>query len=304
MSTQRFISTSFWDDRWIQNLDPSEKLVYIYLLSNPLTNIAGVYKIENRRISFDTGFTEDIIKLTLDKFEAAGKVYRIDEYIAIPTWPKHQRWDKSPKIKNGIIAILRALEKKYLDKLVAIGYKFDLKIVYDTLSIPYTYGSSYSDLDSDLDSDQNSNSEKETEAAPPVVENPLPVPKPQKPEGKPKKPPLREREPANDMERVEKAYFQNWDALYSQGWVKTAEPVVNWNQTRKLLKTHFEKLKAEQIIQAIHSGMKDDWIMNGGYSLGVMLSASVLNRLINAGSAAPGGGAGGKKSLSGLVSIF
>ena len=98
---------------------------------------------------------------------------------------------------------------------------------------------------------------------------------------KPKKLPLREREPVNDMERVEKAYWTNWDLLFSQKRVKTPDPVVNWGQTRKLLKTHFEKLKPEQIIQAVNNGMKDDWIMKGGYSLGMILSASVLNRLIN-----------------------
>jgi hypothetical protein len=104
----------------------------------------------------------------------------------------------------------------------------------------------------------------------------------QKPNKKPKKPPLREREPVNDMERVEKAYLQNWDALYSQRKVKTPDPIVNWNQTRSLLKKHFEKLKPDQIIQALKNGTTDDFVLKGGYSLGTMLSAAVLNRLINA----------------------
>jgi hypothetical protein len=98
----------------------------------------------------------------------------------------------------------------------------------------------------------------------------------------PKKPFIRKREPENDYERVERAYLQNWDVLYGQGKVKTTDPVVNWKQTRAMLKTHFNKLKPEQIIQAIANGMKDDWVINNGYSLGIILSASVLNRLINA----------------------
>ena len=74
MATQRYISTSFWDDEWIQELDPSEKLLYLYLMTNPLTNIAGVYKLSIRRISFDTGFTEDIVKNILERFEKDKKV--------------------------------------------------------------------------------------------------------------------------------------------------------------------------------------------------------------------------------------
>jgi hypothetical protein len=121
-------------------------------------------------------------------------------------------------------------------------------------------------------------SKEDTEAAPPAfLENPLPL----KSE-KAKKAPLREREPLNDMERVEKAYLLNWDTLYSQRRVETPNPIVNWSQTRKQLKTHFEKIKPEQIIQAINNGLNDEWTLDKGYSLAIMLSASVLNRLINA----------------------
>jgi hypothetical protein len=122
-----------------------------------------------------------------------------------------------------------------------------------------------------------------SEAAPPGVSENPPSSKPEKA----KKAPLREREPANDMELVEKAYLLNWDSLYTQGKVKAINPVVNWNQTRKLLKTHFENLTAEIIIQAINNGMNDDWVLNTGYSLGTMLSASVLNRLINGNGSGP-----------------
>jgi hypothetical protein len=126
-------------------------------------------------------------------------------------------------------------------------------------------------------------SKEDTEAAPPAFpENPLPS----KPE-KAKKAPLRERDPVNDMERVEKAYLLNWDSLYAQGKVKAINPVVNWNQTRKLLKTHFETLDVALIIQAVNNALNDDWVLNAGYSLGIMLSATVLNRLINGNGSAP-----------------
>jgi hypothetical protein len=120
-------------------------------------------------------------------------------------------------------------------------------------------------------------SKEDTEASPPVVSETSTTSKSEKA----KKAPLREREPANDMERVEKAYLINWDGLYFQGRVKAINPVVNWNQTRKLLKTHFETFSAELIIQAINNGLKDEWVLNTGYSLGTMLSASVLNKLMN-----------------------
>jgi hypothetical protein len=122
-----------------------------------------------------------------------------------------------------------------------------------------------------------------SEAAPPAFSENPPPPKSEKAE----KAPLREREPVNDMERVEKAYLLNWDSLYAQGKVKAINPVVNWNQTRKMLKNHFENLTAELIIQGLNNGLNDDWVVNAGYSLGMMLSASVLNRLINGNGPGP-----------------
>ena len=124
MATQRYISTSFWDDDWIQTLDPSEKLLYLYFMTCPLTNIAGVYKITPRRVSFDTGFTLDTINHIMQKFEKAGKAYRKDEYVILPNWPKHQHWQEREGIKKGIDAVLKSLPDDILAFLIEVGYQY------------------------------------------------------------------------------------------------------------------------------------------------------------------------------------
>ena len=163
MSTQRYISTSFWDDEWVQTLNLMEKGLYLYFLSNTLTNIAGIYKISDRRILFDTGLSDNKFKEMFDKFEKAGKAYRHDEYIIIPKWPKHQKWETHSKIKVGIEAILKNLPSELLAFVKTIGYTYPI----DTLSIGYDsqffsesdqkYPSNYSDSDSDIDSDSDMN---------------------------------------------------------------------------------------------------------------------------------------------------
>ena len=35
MAKQRYINTKFWRDSYIEDLDPIEKLLFLYLLSNP-----------------------------------------------------------------------------------------------------------------------------------------------------------------------------------------------------------------------------------------------------------------------------
>jgi len=114
--------------------------------------------------------------------------------------------------------------------------------------------------------------------------------------------PLRDREPKNEYEKVEKVYLQNWDTLYSENKVKTPNPVMNLGGIRSTLDTRFKSLSPEIIIQAINNGMKDKWIIENGYSLGMMLSANILNRLINGGESIPRENS--KRTLSGLSSTF
>jgi hypothetical protein len=154
MATQRYISTSFWDDGWVQSIDPSEKLLYLYLMTNPLTNIAGIYKITDKRIHDDTGFNVDMIKKLLKRFAEAGKAYRSGEYIIIPSWPKHQKWRQKATINTGIQKIIAELPKYIRDMALKVGYQYPINKV----PLSYMYSPSYlnSDLNSDLDLNLNS----------------------------------------------------------------------------------------------------------------------------------------------------
>jgi hypothetical protein len=147
MATNRYISTGFWDDEWVQTLNPDEKLMYLYLLTNTLTNIAGVYKITIRRIVFDVGLDEARVSEILEKFQKDKKAYYYNGYIILPAWPQHQKADTRSKIKDGIDAILKELPKNIISYMVSIGYRYHID--------GYAYESNYSDSDSDSDSDLN-----------------------------------------------------------------------------------------------------------------------------------------------------
>lgn len=170
MATQRYISTSFWDDPWVHSISPTDKLVYLHLLTNTLTNIAGVYKLSIDRIAYDTGLKPANIKETLNTFIEHKKTFIFDEYIILPNWPKHQKWDGKPKIYAGIMAVLKELPDNLILFLNSINYTFPVdkiiterelvipdktEIPNDKVSIPYPYGTNYSDSDSDRDIDIN-----------------------------------------------------------------------------------------------------------------------------------------------------
>lgn len=148
-SKQRYISTSFWDDRWVSGLRPTDKLLYLYLLTNTLTNIAGVYKLTERRISFDTGLDIDMVREGIDTFQEAGKAYLHGEYMVIPAWPQHQKWESRSRIRAGIEAILSELSPEVKKYMISIGYRYPI----NGIGKGYVYESNYLESESESESD-------------------------------------------------------------------------------------------------------------------------------------------------------
>lgn len=162
MAKQRYISTSIWDDDWfVEELTKQEKLFYFYLLTNEHTNIAGIYKISVRRIAQESGFAKKEILSILKHFEKAKKVYYRQEYLIMPNWPKHQKWETSTQIHKGLRAILiREVPDSVLEAITTdtIPYLYPI----DTLSkgiqwveVSYQYPPIHKDLDSDLNLDSD-----------------------------------------------------------------------------------------------------------------------------------------------------
>jgi hypothetical protein len=98
------------------NLTPTEKLLFLYLLTNPLTNICGVYELPVRRIVFDTGIEEKDAMEILNKLEASGKVIYQNGWIGMKNWIRHQNL-KNSKIRQGIHYELRSAPRDLVDKL-------------------------------------------------------------------------------------------------------------------------------------------------------------------------------------------
>lgn len=159
MSSNRYISTSFYDDAWVSELDPSEKFMYLYLITNALTNIAGVYKITKKRISFDTGFNIDTVSHILNRFEEVGKACLCNEYMIIPSFPKNQSLNEN--MKKGLIDIVSKLPEEVIIRMDELDYSFDISAFlpkdepFESLSNPSNY--------SNLNSNTNSNLNLDTE---------------------------------------------------------------------------------------------------------------------------------------------
>ncbi len=97
MKKLRSVNTNFWSDPFIESLTPSEKLIYLYLITNEKTNMLGVYEVSIRKMSFDTGIDKGTIEKALKGFETIGKVKYINNFIILTKYLKHQSFNLNMK---------------------------------------------------------------------------------------------------------------------------------------------------------------------------------------------------------------
>ena len=96
MSKNRYVNTKFWSDNYISELDPLERYLFLYFLTNEHTNIAGIYELPMKTMAFETGLDKEMLEKMLLRFD--GKIYYIDGWIYIKNFPKHQKINESIKI--------------------------------------------------------------------------------------------------------------------------------------------------------------------------------------------------------------
>ena len=136
MGKQRYVNTRFWDDPYIVSLPIEDKLLFLYFLTTPVNNIAGIYEITLERVSFDTRYPIDRLLEVINRFQEARKIFYLDGFVIICNFAKHQ--SVNPKILQGISLILAELPKNLIEKM-------------HSLSIPYQYASNYTNVDTNVD---------------------------------------------------------------------------------------------------------------------------------------------------------
>ena len=107
------------------------------------------------------------------------------------------------------------------------------------------------------------------------------VEEPEKEPAAEKKKPLAEREPVNDIERVEKEYLRNYSQLHGLGIIRMEKPIINWTASRKMTKDAIRKYGVGVVLEAVRKSMNSRFCINKGYTLTTILSAGVLAGLVN-----------------------
>ena len=121
MALYRTISLSFWTDTKIMDkFTPKDKLFYLYLMTNPHTNLCGCYEISKSQMSMEIGYTKEEIAELINKFE---KEYNIIKFstetseIILFNWHKYN-WTSSPKFKKPLKEEIKKIKNESFRKIL------------------------------------------------------------------------------------------------------------------------------------------------------------------------------------------
>jgi hypothetical protein len=140
---QRYVKDEFWTDPYVEELDPSEKLLFLYLLTNPLCNCAGIYEVRINRMSYEIGFNKKKVEKILNKFVKDSKIIRVDNWIILINFVKNQA--NNPSILMGVQRILDSLPPACIQALTASPHPLGYYTILN-LTIPNGKKSSKDDL--------------------------------------------------------------------------------------------------------------------------------------------------------------
>jgi len=119
MGKARSVKTKFWEDPFIEDLSPNEKLLFLYLLTNPQTNLLGVYEVSIKRISYDTGLSEGTIRKGFESFERVKKVFYFQNYVVLPNFLKNQKLNAN--MKKAVVREFNALPEGLRISIIGNG---------------------------------------------------------------------------------------------------------------------------------------------------------------------------------------
>ena len=157
---------SFWDDvKVVEDFTPEDRYFYLYLMTNPHTNLCGCYELGKKQMSSETGYSLKVVEELLKRFEHTYSVIRYSEKtkeILLVNWYKYN-WTTSETYLSAV--------KKDVANIKDKQFKEFLNCILNgenTVPIPYTDCIDTSNTISNTIS--NDTTKKEKEIFPPTVE--------------------------------------------------------------------------------------------------------------------------------------
>lgn len=132
----RIFYTKFWSDPYIHSLNHKERNAFIYLFTNELIGLSGVYELPDYRAVADLSVTEREWEEIKVKFMRDRKFAFYKGFVKARNYDRYQQFtgEKNEPAKEKEISLIEKSILKALDDTLSIGYQQSL----DTPSNQYT----------------------------------------------------------------------------------------------------------------------------------------------------------------------
>lgn len=87
----RTVDTATWDDPWLTELEPLDKLLFFYLLTNRRSTACGAFEITLKAMAFETGMSQQQVKAGLSRLHPKVVWFSAEQVIFVRNFYKHQR---------------------------------------------------------------------------------------------------------------------------------------------------------------------------------------------------------------------
>ena len=136
MATYRQVHIKYWQDPFIEELEPLQRYFYLYLMTNSKTTQCGCYEISSKLIKYETGLNQNQVDNFIELLEKNNKIKfnkETNEFLLI-NWLKHNSFT-SPKVKACINKEINNIKNQvFIDFINSV---INNETTIDSLSIVY-----------------------------------------------------------------------------------------------------------------------------------------------------------------------
>ena len=138
MALYRNIHLSFWQDTKVtDDFTPEDRYFYLYLLTNPHTNLCGCYEISIKQMANEMGYDAKKVGKLIDRFSFTHNLIRYarsERELLIFHWSKYN-WTSSEKFRKPLLQEIQNVKtddfREYLLKLFdGENVKYGMDTVY------------------------------------------------------------------------------------------------------------------------------------------------------------------------------
>ena len=179
MALYRNIHLSFWQDTKVtDDFTPEDRYFYLYLLTNPHTNLCGCYEISIKQMANEMGYdAKKVIKL-IERFSSIHNLIRYarsERELLIFHWSKYN-WTSSEKFRKPLLQEIQNVKTEgFREYLLKLFNGENEKYGIDTVSRKEKYrintdcmGTTDTVTDTDTITDTVSGSEADTDKSKPT----------------------------------------------------------------------------------------------------------------------------------------